>query len=77
MFIQGKDCVFVFPYILRNSKVNICQKHYKSLYIFRELGCRSVLVVTDGGVSRLGLTRPLLEGAERAGLRVTVYDEVS
>ena len=42
----------------------------------RELGCRSVLVVTDQGVSKLGLTQPLLEGAERAGLRVTVYDEV-
>ena len=27
MFIQGKDCVFVYPYIL-SSKVNICQKHW-------------------------------------------------
>ena len=43
----------------------------------RELGCRSLLVVTDAGVSRLGLTRPVLEGAERAGLRVSLYDEVT
>ena len=42
----------------------------------RELGCRSVLVVTDQGVSKLGLTQPLVEGAQRAGLQVTVYDEV-
>ena len=46
------------------------------LPISRELGCKSVLVVTDAGVSKLGLTQPLLEGAQRAGLRVTVYDEV-
>ena len=43
----------------------------------RNLGCKSVLVVTDPGLRRLGLVDTVLEGAEREGLGVTVYDQVS
>ena len=42
----------------------------------RNLGCKSVLVVTDPGLRRLGLVDTVLEGAESAGLGVTVHDQV-
>ena len=35
-----------------------------------------MLVVTDPGLRRLGLVDTVLEGAEREGLGVTVYDQV-
>ena len=35
-----------------------------------------MLVVTDPGLRRLGLVDRVLEGADSAGLGVTVYDQV-
>ena len=44
--------------------------------IAREMGCSSVLVVTDPGVHKLGLTDGVVESASKAGLKVSVYDKV-
>jgi alcohol dehydrogenase len=40
------------------------------------LGAKRVMVVSDPGVVRAGLTRPVLESLEGAGLGVEVYDSV-
>ena len=71
--VLSRKFTFILPFSL-TGMAEFCQ--IPLLPISRELGCKSVLVVTDAGVSKLGLTQPLLEGAQRAGLRVTVYDEV-
>ena len=44
--------------------------------IAKKLGCKSVVVVTDPGLKRLGLTDTVVEGIERQGLRASVYDKV-
>lgn len=44
--------------------------------IARELGCSSVVVVTDPGVHQLGLTTAVMESITRAGLRLSVFDGV-
>ena len=44
--------------------------------IAREMGCSSVVVVTDPGVHKLGLTDGVVESASKAGLKVSVYDKV-
>ena len=44
--------------------------------IAKKLGCKSVVVVTDQGLSKLGLTDSIIEGIERAGLKATVFDKV-
>ena len=44
--------------------------------IARDLGCSSVLVVTDPGVHKLGLTNGVMESVTRAGLTVSVFDSV-
>ena len=40
-----------------------------------ERGITSVLLVTDKGISSLGLTAPLLDSLQNAGIRAAVYDE--
>ncbi len=42
----------------------------------RERGARRVLIVTDPGITRLGLLEPLLPGFSRAGMAVQVFDHV-
>jgi len=42
----------------------------------KERGARSVLVVTDPGITRFGLLDELLPGFETEGLQVAVYDQV-
>ncbi|MDD2056820.1 iron-containing alcohol dehydrogenase [Pseudomonas sp. GD03860] len=42
----------------------------------RERGARSVLIVTDPGIVRLGLLEPLLPGFAGQGLMVQVFDQV-
>lgn len=42
----------------------------------RERGARRVLIVTDPGITRLGLLEPLLPGFARAGMGVQVFDQV-
>ncbi|QMV63900.1 iron-containing alcohol dehydrogenase [Pseudomonas berkeleyensis] len=42
----------------------------------RERGARRVLIVTDPGITRLGLLEPLLPGFIRAGMAVQVFDQV-
>lgn len=42
----------------------------------RERGARSVLVVTDPGITRFGLLDNVLPGFEEEGLHVSVYDQV-
>ena len=44
--------------------------------IARELGCSSVLVVTDPGVHKLGLTDGVTESVSRAGISVSIYDKI-
>ena len=44
--------------------------------IAKNLSCKSVVVVTDPGLKRLGLTDTVVEGIERQGLRAFVYDKV-
>lgn len=39
-------------------------------------GAKKVMVLSDAGVVRAGLTKPAVESIERAGLGVTVYDAV-
>ena len=41
-----------------------------------ERGARSVLVVTDPGITRFGLLDDVLPGFEAEGLQVAVYDKV-
>ena len=42
----------------------------------RERGARSVLVLTDPGITRFGLLDNVLPGFEEEGLHVSVYDQV-
>src|SRR5690606_26879309 len=42
----------------------------------KERGARSVLVVTDPGITRFGLLDNVLPGFEEEGLHVSVYDQV-
>ena len=42
----------------------------------RERGARRVLIVTDPGITRLGLLEPLLPGFTRGGMSVQVFDQV-
>src|SRR5690606_39596215 len=42
----------------------------------KEGGARSVLVVTDSGITRFGLLDEVLPGFEHEGLHVAVYDQV-
>ncbi len=42
----------------------------------RERGARSVLIVTDPGIARLGMLEPLLPGFAEQGLTVQVFDQV-
>lgn len=42
----------------------------------RERGARRVLIVTDPGITRLGLLEALLPGFARAGMSVQVFDQV-
>lgn len=42
----------------------------------KERGARSVLVVTDPGITRFGLLDEVLPGFETEGLQVAVYDQV-
>ena len=42
----------------------------------KERGARSVLVVTDPGITRFGLLDEVLPGFETEGLKVAVYDQV-
>ena len=42
----------------------------------RERGAQRVLIVTDPGITRLGLLEPLLPGFTRAGMSVQVFDQV-
>lgn len=42
----------------------------------KERGARSVLVVTDSGITRFGLLDEVLPGFEHEGLHVAVYDQV-
>ena len=42
----------------------------------RERGARRVLIVTDPGITRLGLLEPLLPGFTCAGMGVQVFDQV-
>lgn len=42
----------------------------------RERGAQRVLIVTDPGISRLGLLAEVLPGFARAGLNVEVFDQV-
>lgn len=44
--------------------------------ICKERGARSVLVVTDPGITRFGLLDEVLPGFENEGLPVAVYDQV-
>jgi len=44
--------------------------------IAKKLGCKSVVVVTDPGLRKLGLTDTVVEGIEREGLRACVYDKI-
>ncbi|MCQ4314320.1 iron-containing alcohol dehydrogenase [Pseudomonas stutzeri] len=44
--------------------------------ICKERGARSVLVVTDPGITRFGLLSEVLPGFEPEGLQVAVYDQV-
>jgi len=43
----------------------------------KSLGLRRVLLVTDPGLMRLGLPRPLIQGLEKAGLHCAVYDKTA
>jgi len=45
--------------------------------IAKNLGCKSLVVVTDKGLHKLGVTDKVCEGVERSGLKVSVYDKVS
>lgn len=40
------------------------------------LGCRHIMLVTDPGVTRLGLTSPALASLQRSGVAVSVFSEV-
>ncbi|RMH83437.1 iron-containing alcohol dehydrogenase [Pseudomonas sp. AOB-7] len=42
----------------------------------RERGAQRVLIVTDPGITRLGMLEPLLPGFARAGMGVQVFDQV-
>lgn len=42
----------------------------------KERGARSVLVVTDPGITRFGLLNEVLPGFENEGLAVAIYDQV-
>lgn len=44
--------------------------------IAKKLGCKSVVVVTDTGLTKLGLTDTVVEGIERQGLKAAVFDKV-
>ena len=44
--------------------------------IARSLGCKSVVVVTDPGVHKLGLTSSVMESITREGLNLSVFDRV-
>jgi len=43
--------------------------------LIKSLGLRRVLLVTDAGLMRLGLPRPLLQSLESAGIFCVVYDK--
>jgi len=42
--------------------------------LIKSMGLRRVLLVTDAGLMRLGLPKPLLQGLESAGIFCAVYD---
>ncbi|UPK30707.1 iron-containing alcohol dehydrogenase [Bradyrhizobium sp. 195] len=42
----------------------------------RDLGCRSVLLISDPGVAAAGLLQPGLDGLKRAGIAVTLFTDV-
>eukprot|EP00092_Neocalanus_flemingeri_P007642 GFUD01008250.1.p1 GENE.GFUD01008250.1~~GFUD01008250.1.p1 ORF type:complete len:404 (+),score=89.24 GFUD01008250.1:42-1214(+) len=44
--------------------------------IAKKLGCKSVVVVTDPGLRKLGLTDTVVEGIERQGLKACVFDKI-
>ena len=48
----------------------------ESVLLMKDKGAKSVLVVTDASIRKLGLTKDLEEGLKEAGIRCTVYDEV-
>jgi len=45
--------------------------------LIKSLGLRRVLLVTDPGLMRLGLPRPLVSALEKAGLFCVVYDQTA
>jgi len=45
--------------------------------LIKSLGLRRVLLVTDPGLMRLGLPRPLIQGLEKAGLFCVVYGKTA
>jgi len=44
--------------------------------IAKKLGCKSVVVVTDNGLKKLGLTDKIVEGIEGEGLKASIYHKV-
>ena len=44
--------------------------------IAKKLGCKSVVVVTDNGLKKLGLTDKIVEGIEKEGFKASIYHKV-
>lgn len=44
--------------------------------LLKNLGCSSVMLVTDGGIVKAGLLGPIVSSVERAGLKCHVFDRV-
>jgi alcohol dehydrogenase class IV len=44
--------------------------------LLKNLGCKSIMLVTDRGIVKAGLLSPVISSVERAGLRCQVFDRV-
>lgn len=44
--------------------------------MFKNMGCTSIMVVTDAGVLKAGLVEKALESLKAAGLKISMYDKV-
>jgi alcohol dehydrogenase class IV len=47
----------------------------KMIAIIKDSGINSVLLVTDGNLTKLGLHKGILEAGEKAGVKIAVYDK--
>ena len=66
------------PFSFTTTAQILCESgaSLKLAELCHERGARRVLIVTDPGITRLGLLDPLLPGFARAGMDVRVFDQV-